>query len=232
MKFVKKIGKVAQPMTYQRGWRRAQRFIFPLPLAPIIGQIDPARLRDIQQRYADSPRGYAKYAQVEPWLRLGRERVQDLKLHRLLPQRILDLGCGGGFFLFILKQLGHDVLGLDLPEPELYRELLELFGVPRVETKIQRLEPLPDLGRRFDWITAFSISFDRAIDGRARWGPREWDFLLKDLQQRHLAPGGKMYFALNPGPSGDFYSDELRNFFVRRGAKVERERVFFAHGLR
>ena len=33
---------------------------------------------------------------------MNRERVQDLKLHRTSPQRVLDLGCGGGFFLFIL----------------------------------------------------------------------------------------------------------------------------------
>ncbi|HEY2102960.1 MAG TPA: class I SAM-dependent methyltransferase [Chthoniobacterales bacterium] len=231
MNLLRKVSKLAQPMTYQRGWRRAQRLIFPLPLAPMIAQIDPARLREIKQRYADSSRGYAKYANVRPWLHLGRQRVQDLKLHRLPPQRILDLGCGGGFFLFILKQLNHDVLGLDLHEPELYRELVQLFGVPRVEATIRPFEPLPDLGRRFDWITAFSISFDRATNGKARWGRSEWDFLLQDLQHRNLAPGGKMYFELNPGVSGDFYTQELHDFFVSRGARVERERVFFADGL-
>jgi SAM-dependent methyltransferase len=226
-----KIGKLGQKVTYERAWRRAKRALFPLPLAPISAKIDRARLTEIQNRYADSKRGFGKYTDVERWLRLARERVQDLELQRGPPQSILDLGCGGGFFLFILKQLGHDVLGLDLEGPPLYAELMELFAVPRVLWTIKPFKQLPDLGRRFDWITAFSISFDRASNDRPRWGPGEWDFLLKDLQQRHLEPGGKMYFELNPGVSRDFYTRELHDFFVSRGAKVERERIFFSGGL-
>jgi SAM-dependent methyltransferase len=232
MNLLQKLGKLGRAITYERAWRRAQRSIFPLPLAPITAQIDRKRLREIQNRYAHTPGGSAKYADVDRWLHLARERVQDLKLHRVSPQRILDLGCGGGFFLFILKQLGHDVLGLDMDEQPLYRELVELFALPRVVWMIKPFEPLPDFGPRFDWITAFSISFDRAVSGRPRWGAPEWNFLLEDLEQQHLAPGGQMYFELNPGVSRNFYTPELRDFFVRRGAKVERERVFFGHGLR
>jgi len=232
MNVLQKLGKLGQAVTYERAWRRAQRSIFPLPLGPITAKIDHTRLREIQNRYADAAGGFAKYTDVGRWLYLARERAQDLKLHRSSPQRVLDLGCGGGFFLFILKQLGHDVLGLDIDVQPLYRELVELFALPRVIWTIKPFEPLPDLGQPFDWITAFSISFDRAVSGKPRWGPREWNFLLEDLQQRHLKPRGKMYFELNPGVSGNFYTPELHDFFVRRGAKVERERVFFGHGLR
>jgi len=232
MNILQKLGKVGQTLTYERAWRRAQRSIFPLPLASITAKIDHARLREIQNRYADAAGGFAKYTDVDRWLLLARERVQDLQLHRTSSQRILDLGCGGGFFLFILKQLGHDVVGLDIDVQPLYRELIELFALPRVVWMIKPLEPLPNLGQRFDWITAFSISFDRAVSGRPRWGPREWNFLLEDLQQRHLKAGGKMYFELNPGAAGNFCTPELRDFLFRRGATVERERVFFGHGLR
>ena len=232
MNILQKLGKLGQAITYERAWRRVERSIFPLPLGPITAKIDRARLHEIQNRYANAAGGFAKYTNVDRWLLLARERVQDLKLHRTSPQRILDLGCGGGFFLFILKQLGHDVVGLDIDVQPLYRELIELFALPRVVWMIKPLEPLPNLGQRFDWITAFSISFDRAVSGRPRWGPREWNFLLEDLQQRHLKAGGKMYFELNPGAAGNFYTPELRDFFFRRGATVERERVFFGHGLR
>ena len=232
MNILQKLGKLGQAITYERAWRRVERSIFPLPLGPITAKIDRARLHEIQNRYANAAGGFAKYTDVDRWLLLARERVQDLKLHRTSPQRVLDLGCGGGFFLFILKQLGHDVQGLDIDVQPLYRELVELFALPRVIWTIKPFEPLPDLGQPFDWITAFSISFDCAVSGKPRWGPREWNFLLEDLQQRHLAPGGKMYFELNPGVSGNFYTPELHDFFVRRGAKVERERVFFGHGLR
>jgi SAM-dependent methyltransferase len=232
MIIVHKLGKLANPVTYKRAWRRAQRYLFPLPLRPILAGIDQARLHEIQNRYREVPRGFAKYTDVDHYLRLNRERVQDLRLHRMGPQRVFDLGCGGGFFLYILRRLGHDVLGLDTDEHALYTELTELFGVQRIVWRIKPFEPLPDTGRRFDWVTAFSIAFDTTRGGDQRWGPREWNFLLEDLRDRHLAPNGKMYFALNPGASGAYYTPELHEFFLARGAKVERERIFFANGLR
>ena len=231
MKLHRKIRKVVHPLTYRRTWRRAQRSIFRLPLGPLRAKIDPERLREIQQRYASLPAGYAKYANVDPWLRLNRERVQDLKLHRSVPKRVLDLGCGGGFFLFILKRLGHSVLGLDVGHISLFTELLDLFGVPRVVWRIEAFEPLPDLGQKFDWITAFSVNFNLYHPSQQRWGAAEWDFLLRDLQ-RHLAPGGKIFFGLNPLYAGDYYTPELRDLFLNRGANVERERIFFESGLR
>jgi SAM-dependent methyltransferase len=162
---------------------------------------------------------------------VNRERAQDLKLHRVPPQRVLDLGCGGGFFLFILKRFNHSVLGLDIDESPLFRELLEVFGVPRTNFRIERFQPLPNFQQQFDWITAFSIGFDRDRATNARWGTREWDFLLRDLQSR-LAPGGKIYLALNPLPSGEYLAPELHEFFSERGAEIERERIFFKHGVR
>jgi SAM-dependent methyltransferase len=227
-----KLEKLANPVTYERAWRRAQRYLFPLPLRPLMAGLDQGHLSEIQVRYRKLPRGFAKYTDVDHYLRLNRGRVQDLRLHRVARQRVFDLGCGGGFFLYILKRLRHDVLGLDTDEHALYRELTELFEVPRVVWRIKPFEPLPDLGRRFDWITAFSIAFDTVRGGEERWGPREWNFFLEDLRDRYLAPGGKMYFALNPGASGTYYTPQLRDFFLARGAKVERERIFFANGLR
>ena len=225
MKLQRKLAKLARRETYWRGWRRAQRSVFRLPLEPVLAGLDQNRLAEIQKRYAGE-----KYADVDQWLRVNRERVQDLKLHRSSPQRILDLGCGGGFFLFILKQIGHSVLGLDVDESPLFNELLEVFGVPRTVFRIQPFEPLPNLEQRFDWITAFSIGFDRSRATNSRWGPGEWDFLLRDLQRR-LAPGGKIYLTLNPLPNGDYLTPELRDFFSSRGADIERERIFFPNGV-
>jgi SAM-dependent methyltransferase len=227
MKLAHKIRKLGEPLTYRRAWRRVQRTFFPLPLAPLRAKIDQARLREIQQRYVGSTEEYAKYADVDRWLRVNRERVQDLKLHRPRPMRILDLGCGGGFFLFILKSLGCSVIGLDTDEFPLFDDLLDLFGVPLVVWTITAFQRLPDFGQKFDWITAFSVKFNLYRPSQQRWGPAEWDFLLRDLQQ-HLAPTGKIFFALNPH---DYHVPELRDFFVSRGAMVERERIFFENGL-
>lgn len=231
MKLSRKILKFTKPLSYRRGWRRAQRSIFRVPLRPMLAKVDDERAGEIRQRYANSTAGYAKYANIEPWLRLNRERVQDLKLNRSIPKRVLDLGCGGGFFLFITKNLGHSVLGVDIGHITLFTELLELFGVRRVVWTITAFEPLPDLGQKFDWITAFSVNFNLHHPSKERWGTKEWDFFLNDLRH-HLAPGGKVFFGLNPLYNGDYYTPELRDLFVHRGADVERERIFFEHGLR
>jgi SAM-dependent methyltransferase len=226
VKLSRKLGKLVSREGHRRAWRRAQRSIFRLPFERVLAGVDQNRLREIQQRYAG-----AKYADVDHWLRVNRERIQDLKLHRCSPQRVLDLGCGGGFFLFMLQRLNHSVLGLDVDESPLFTELLEVFGVPRLVFKIKPLAPLPDLKDKFDWITAFSIGFDRDRGTSARWGIKEWDFLLRDLHRR-LAPGGKIYLTVNPLRHGDYLTPELRDFFSNHGADIERERIFFAHGVR
>ena len=225
MKLRRKLAKLVRRETYRRGWRRVRRSVFRLPFGPVLAGIDQNRLAEIQKRYAGE-----KYADVDQWLRVNRERVQDLKLHRSPPQRVLDLGCGGGFFLFILKRFGHSVHGLDVDESPLFSELLEVFDVPRAVFRIQPFETLPNLHQQFDWITAFSIGFDRYRATNSRWGPGEWDFLLRDLQLR-LAPAGKIYLTLNPLPNGDYLTSGLRDFFSSRGADIERERIFFPNGV-
>jgi SAM-dependent methyltransferase len=226
MKLSRKLAKLVSGEGYRRAWRRAQRSIFRLPFGPVMAGVDQKRLREIEKRHAGE-----KYAAVDHWMRVNRERVQDLKLHRCPPQRVLDLGCGGGFFLFILKRFHHSVLGLDVDREPLFGELLEVFHVPRVVFEIKPFEPLPDLQQQFDWITAFSIGFDRYPKTNARWGVKEWDFLLRDLE-RQLAPGGKIYLAVNPLSNGEYLTPDVYDFFAGRGADIERERIFFRNGLR
>jgi SAM-dependent methyltransferase len=226
MRLSHKIAKVAQPLTYRRAWRRVERVIHPIPLGRIYAQIDQDRLAEIQAEYASSREHYAKYADVRRWLRLNIIRAQDLKLHRCAPKAVLDLGCGGGFFLFVLKQLGHSGLGLDIDGFPLFARLLELFHVERRIWAIRPFEPLPDLGRKFDLITAFSIDFNRDSKRNLWWGPSEWAFFLDDLRS-HLEPGGGIFLGLNPGKEKEFYTHELKEFFLQRGASVERENVSF-----
>src|SRR5207249_10386553 len=121
-------------------------------------------------------------------------------------------------------------LGLDIDHVALFTELLELFGVPRVIWRISAFEPLPNLRQTFDWITAFSTNFYLYHPSKERWGTAEWDFFLRDLQQ-HLAPGGKIFFGLNPLYSGEYYTPELRDLFISRCAGVGRERIRSQHGV-
>ena len=225
MKLSHKIAKLGRAESYKRSWRRVRRRLQPIALKPLLDGLDQNQLRAIQERYASSPVQIAKYADVERYMKLNAERVQDLGLHRSPPQEIMDLGCGGGFFLYLCQHYGHHCLGLDLEWYPVFTDLLNLMRVERKTWEIKAFEPLPELDRKFDWITAFSTGFNRVK--KKPWRVPEWEFFLDDLQ-RHLQPGGKVFFALNPeGRGGRYYDEELRKFFVRRGAEIERERIFF-----
>ncbi|MGH8092616.1 MAG: methyltransferase domain-containing protein [Chthoniobacterales bacterium] len=228
-----KIGKIFHPEFYRRLWRRAERIIYPVPLKPLLARIDQKRLRELQEQHGSPPpdapdswRHYAKYLEIKKYLPLNIQRLQYLHLHRSRPKDILDIGCGAGFFLFIAQSRGHRGLGLDTGGIPVFDDLIDLFGVERVIQRIKMLEPMPDLGRNFDLITAFSTAFHGGRNVSWRWGPDEWDFLIRDLE-RHLKPGGQVFFGLNPAYDGNFYTPEILDLFLRRGAKVDRENVLF-----
>ena len=194
-------------------------------IEPFLDKIDSEQLREIQRRYAGSSDRYAKYADVEHWLKINLPRVRELKLDRSPPKQILDLGCGAGFFLFLAKQFGHHGLGLDVGDYPISNELIELFGVERLAWRIRAGEPLPDLGRQFDLITAFSSAFGRSEDESRGWTVEEWKFFLDDLD-RHRAGGGEILLEINSGKDGRYFPAEVREFFLKRGAKVSGERVW------
>jgi hypothetical protein len=122
--------------------------------------------------------------------------------------------------------MGHASLGVDIDIFPLFTELTDLFNVQRRVWAIHPFEPLPQLGRKFDLITAFSIDFNRDRKRDGWWGPPEWAFFLEDLK-RHLNPGGRVFLGLNPKNDGEYYTAELRQSFVDLGGSVERENVAF-----
>ena len=231
MKLSHAIAKVAQPLTYRRAWRRVRRIAHPIPLAPLLAHIDRDRLRTLQAQYGllpqDAPglwRHYSKYLEIEKRLKLNIERAQDLNLQRLPPQEILDLGCGGGFFLYVVQSLGHHGLGLDVPGIPLFDELVQLLAVARIDHRITMFQPLPELGRKFDLITAFATAFQGGREDEWRWGPREWDFLITDLKSL-LKPRGRLFFDLNATYQERYYTPEILAVFRQRDAIVERGKV-------
>ena len=198
------------------------------PIEPFFDKIDIARLHEIQKRYAGSTERYAKYTNVEHWLKINLPRIRELKLDRLAPKQILDLGCGAGFFLFLAKQYGHHGIGLDVGDFPLSDELIELFNVERVTWRIRPFQALPDFGRRFDLITAFSSAFGRSDDESRGWTVEEWKFFLDDLN-RFRASGSEVLLEINSGKDGRYFPNEVREMFLGRAAQVNGERVRLAN---
>ena len=233
MKLSESIAKIGQPLTYRRAWRRARRVLHPVPIAPLLAKIDQDRLDSLQAQYgspsSDAPglwRHYSKYLEVRKHLRLNIRRAQDLNLHRLPPQEILDIGCGGGFFLFVARALGHHGLGLDMGDIPVFDGLVDLLGVNRTIYKVAMFEPLPDFGRKFDLITAFATAFHGSREDGWRWSETEWDFFLADLKSR-LTPGGRIFFDLNAAYHGEYYTPKILDVFLQHGGVIERSNVLF-----
>lgn len=198
---------------------------FPLHTARVIQTIDAARFEEILRRYVvnDPGEDWPKYLDLNRWIYLNIRRIRRLELDLAPRQRILDLGCGAGYFAYIAQLLGHDVTGLDIGNVPMFTEITRLLGVPRVTWCIQAFAPLPDFGKKFDLITAYMICFNEHKQP-GLWGVPEWEFFLDDLAS-HLAPGGRVWLELNREYDGTCYTSGLREFFERCGAMIEEHRV-------
>jgi SAM-dependent methyltransferase len=200
-------------------WRR------PLEADALLQKIDPSGMERIRAKYENPGERVAwpKYVDASPWLKHAIRQARALHLDRTTGKSILDLGSGAGYFLFTCKHLGHDGIGVDLPEPAYFGEMFDLLGLKRVIWRINAYEPLPELGCKFDLVTAFAICFN-GHGSEEVWTPAEWEFLLRDLETRFLNPGGEIFLALNPEPYGHF-TPQLERYFRARGAWIERGQV-------
>ena len=205
---------------------------FPLETQRVVETIDPAGFEQIRQRHAVADPGadWPKYLDLDRWIAVNIRRICQLELDLARPKQILDLGCGAGYFLYIAQLLGHSGVGLDMDRLPMFREITRLLGVRRVVQRIQAFRSLPNFGQKFDVITAFMICFNNhKMPGL--WGIPEWEFFLNDLA-KYLKPRGRVWLELNQEYDETFYTPELKEFFQKRGAKTDEQKVIFNSGLR
>jgi SAM-dependent methyltransferase len=204
---------------------------FPLDAKRVIETIDPVSFRQIRQRYAVANPGadWPKYLDLERWIEINIRRIREVELDLSRPRRILDLGCGAGYFLYIAQLLGHRGIGLDMDQLPMFRELTRLLGVRRVVQRIDAFRPLPDFGQKFNLITAFMICFNNHKMPDL-WKVPQWEFFLDDLA-KHLTPRGRIWLELNQEYDGTFYTPELEEFFQKRGATIKEHKIIFNSGL-
>src|SRR5947208_13539643 len=128
---------------------------FPLDTRRVIETIDPEGFEHIRQRYAVANPGadWPKYLDLDRWIEINIRRIRELELDLSRPKRILDLGCGAGYFLYIAQLLGHSGLGLDMDRLAMIREITRLLRGRRVVQRFEAFRPLPAFGRRCILIT-------------------------------------------------------------------------------
>lgn len=228
MRLSHKLGKLINADSWQSARSAIRRLTYPLPTAPFLAEVDRSKIDAIRARHYERSVGAkkAKFLDLDDWMRRNVKRVRNQGIRRSPPSlRVLDIGSGAGYFLHILRCMGHEPLGLDTDDEPIYREMFEAFGLPRVIHRIEAFEPLPDLGAPFDLVTAHLTCFDHRADG-SHWGREEWDYFLNDLG-RHVKPDGKVQFDLNALPDGRHMEDDLRAYFLSKGARIDRRKVYF-----
>jgi len=229
VQFRHKIRKLVDGQSLASARKRTLRLLranrFQLGTKRVIETIDPVEFEQIRRRYtvADPGADWPKYLDLDRWIGINIRRIRQLELDVARPRQILDLGCGAGYFLYIAQLLGHSGVGLDMDRLPMFREMTRVLGVRSVVQRIEPFRPLPNFGQKFDVITAFMICFNNhKMPGL--WGVPEWEFFLDDLAT-HLKPRGRIWLELNQEYDGTFYTPELKEFFQKRGAKIDEQKV-------
>jgi SAM-dependent methyltransferase len=194
----------------------------------ILARIDRQELDRITKTYASGENSiWTKYLDTRKWIERSLQQVRRLGLVLNPPRDVLDLGCGSGYFLFAVRQLGARVLGVDLDGDPIFNDMVRLLGIERVGFAVTRRVKLPQFGgRKFDLITAWMICFNNYDRPDAIWVAEDWNFLLDDLSER-LTPDGRIVFSMNEQPDGKFYSREIAKLFASRSDLMDGRVVIF-----
>lgn len=235
MRLARKIEKLFSADVFLSAWEHVCRWTHPISARDILATIDRDELARLRERYPAraSARRINAYENAAYWIGVNVRRVQDLWLDRTPPLRILDLGCGPGYFLYVSRLFGHSGIGLDTPDDPLFEGLTQLLKIQRVIARIECQVPLPDLCEKFDLVTAHRVCFHRieriGEHEWKEWTPADWKFFIDDIRSRFLKPNGRLFLELNPrhdGPSA--ITPDMRTCFLRAGARISRSKVLFA----
>lgn len=137
-----------------------------------------------------------KFLDLERGVRVAAGRYIGYGLNRLpAGSRVLDLGCGSGFFLLVCRNQGLRPLGLDLDIDPGYNGIISFFGLERIAHRILPENPLPALDGQFDMVTAFLTCFNKLPEG-GTWTGQEWEIFLTALRPK-VRDGGVVFFQFN-----------------------------------
>jgi SAM-dependent methyltransferase len=231
MKLARKIQKLFDPDVIDSTREHLRRVLHPIDATRLQRELEnDESWQALRRKYPRDLKPIHRWADSAFWIQRNVERAQDLALDRPPPRRILDLGCGPGYFLFVARKLGHDATGLDLDEQPIFRDTLSLLGVERTVHRIGPRQGLPAPEKKFDLITSFLTCFhriEREPDGDWRtWSPTQWQYFIDDVRANQLKPSGLLLLEFHPQKNGELYSADVRELFLKNQARLFRSRVF------
>lgn len=233
MRFSRKLRKLFSPELFTSAYEHFSRATHPVNRRRILDTLDREqfeKLRDQHPYRSGSPQ-INRFEDVAYWIDINVERAQDLWLDRTPPLRILDIGSGAGYFLYVCKFFGHHVLGFDTDNEPLFGATIALLDVPRIIGRVERQTLLPNLHQNFDLVTAHRICFHRIgrVRDRVEWSAVDWEFFINDVRTNLLNEGGRLLLDFNPRPDGSsFFTPQLGESFSSQGARIFRSKALLA----
>ena len=235
MRVSRKFQKLLSADAVESLWEHVCRWTHPVSSRRILATLDRLELTRLRENYPYrlNARRINRYEDAAYWIPVNVERAQDLWLDRTAPLRILDLGCGAGYFLHVCRYFGHQGVGLDTDDDPLFRGATALLNIHRVVSRIRPQVPLPNLGEKFDLITGHRVCFHRVerapIGEWDEWASADWKFFINDVRTRFLKPAGRLLLDFNPGRDGSsFFTKKLRACFLSEGARIFRSKALLA----
>lgn len=148
----------------------------------------------------------------------NRDKDQSFRFlarHAPVPGRLLDIGCGNGRLLWLARQRGWTVQGLEL-SPEMARHAAERVGCPVLARDFLQLEPEAAEREAFDVVSLRHVLEHLPEPRRAM-----------DRISALLRPGGLLLVEM---PNIDGWSKRWVRFSVRTGLHRRRFPADFAAG--
>lgn len=201
-----------------------------LSLAEALNEYDLYRATDIARKLINKPGPIKdclekwtksqgtdtnKYLFVDRFLRRYLYMAQTLLLHKRKNLRVLDIGTGMGWMSWLVKELGNEPLGIDIPIREsVYKDMCKAMECKVIEHWIKPYEPLP-LAEKADIVISLSSAF---YLGEIEWQAKDFDFFLNDLES-HLNDKHIILFDMNLY-CASYYNREIYDVFDKHGYRM------------
>jgi cyclopropane fatty-acyl-phospholipid synthase-like methyltransferase len=113
-------------------------------------------------------------------------------------KRIIDLGTGAGWFVYVCRKMGHECYGTDMLGRSEYDAGYEFLGIDILGELTYPMQKM-NLDGKFDYITTMRSFLGQRPNA---WSKEEWKFFLEDMRN-HLNDNGALYLACNSGSKLD-----------------------------
>lgn len=211
------VSKIAKSLSRAQIQREVRR---------ILSTIDLDEFKSIQAKYAHTPFGDIKHWDIAQRLAINLSHAHRLGIqHSSKALKVLDIGAGCGYFPYICRFYGHQVIALDLDVP-MYKEVVTFLNIDWKQCEVKAYKELPDLGTRFDLVTALLLWFNNPANSRT-WSVEEWRFFFNDLAKNQLAPNARVYLSLGNTKDREWSDSRLLAWLKRSGAKIDNGSIYF-----